>query len=111
MAYRNLVTTTGQFNTREIMAHAHRKARDEWNLNICVAAGLKCPAHIRPGDTADWRARAAVTVNFSKIDLIFTYAHFFKQELRFAWRYARAIRSAGQGEAAASAVPAWRQAA
>ena len=84
MAYRNLVTVTGQFNVREIMAHAHRKCAAELKLDREVSAIFY--------DGKPYR----------------TYAEVFAVTLANAWSWSRTIRDAHQGEAHANAVPMFK---
>jgi len=87
MTYRDLVTLTGQFNVREIMDHAHRKAR------------VELEGHRRVAD------------KFFGGKITFTYAQLFKVELAQAWSWARAIQGAGQGKAPARSVAMFAEAA
>jgi hypothetical protein len=113
MAYQNLVTTEGRFNIPEILAHAHRKARIEFNAFLLLEAGLKVPDSVRyyGGDYIAEQTRLAATVDRSKVRPCYTYAELFQRELAAAWSWARAIQGAGQGEAPARTVPMWREAA
>ena len=85
--YQHMVTTDGQFVVAEIMAHAHRKARVEFEGYIAV-------------NQKYWNAPSP-----------FTYARLFAEELAAAWSWARAVRGAGKGEAPSNAVPMWKAAA
>ena len=109
-SYRAMVTVDGKPAPAAILRHAHAKARYEFNLAVCVEAGLtNMPRNTAPGNYGPWYASAAATVDRSKIEV--RYAEIFKRELKDAWSWARAIAAAGQGEAPANAVPQWREAA
>jgi hypothetical protein len=66
----------------EIMAEAHRRARYERNLQICIAHGIFSPLGVTMSNVAEWRERMvrALGVPASGVD---SYAAILANELRY----------------------------
>jgi len=76
-----------------VMAEAHRRARYERNMQICIAHGVFSPPRIALGDVGAWREQAIRTLGPAPgTD---SYATILAEELRYLhYRNSRIRRAA-----------------